>query len=57
MQRFLLEDLANDLLDHLCETTSPKDTLRLLRSMGYSPENCEDLQFDRKDIEDVWEEN
>lgn len=56
MKRFLLEDVANDLLDHLCETTSPKDTIRLLRNMGYSPNDCEDLQFDREDIEKVWEE-
>lgn len=56
MKRFLLEDVANDLLDYLCETTSPKDTIRLLRNMGYSPIDCEDLQFDREDIEKVWEE-
>ena len=56
MKRFLMENVANDLLDHLCETTSPREVIELLKSMGYSKYDCEDLQFDREDIEEVYEE-
>jgi hypothetical protein len=45
------KQLANDLIDHLCDATSIGETIRALISMGWDNDYLIDLGFDQEDIE------
>ena len=44
------KQLANNLLDFLCEMYSPNECIRLLHDVGYTQKDICQMGFDKKDV-------
>lgn len=52
----LIDRVCNDLLDLMCDVRGIKDTIKYLLESGFNRFELLDLNFDKKDIDDVLEE-